>query len=117
MRGEALTVYGDGTQTRDFIYLYDLIEAIEAAVSAEDVGGEVFQIATSHETAVNEIIVAITEIAQEMGYDCPPVEKQPPLKGDVMRNFSDTTKARERLGWSAQTSLKQGLKITFNDFT
>src|ERR687894_751298 len=53
--GEVLEIYGDGTQTRDFIFVGDLISAVRLAASVEGVGGEVFQIATSAETTVQEL--------------------------------------------------------------
>ena len=53
--GEVLEIYGDGTQTRDFVYVGDLIRAIRLAATVEGVGGEIFQIATSAETTVQEL--------------------------------------------------------------
>ena len=55
MDGEVLEIYGDGTQTRDFIFVDDLIRAVRLSATTEGVGGEVFQIATSAETTVQEL--------------------------------------------------------------
>ncbi len=61
--GEILEIYGDGNQTRDFIYIDDLIQAIMLSVKS-DTGGEVFQIATYKETTVNEIADKIKTIME-----------------------------------------------------
>ena len=61
--GETLEIYGDGSQTRDFIYIDDLIQAIILSVKS-DVGGEVFQIATFKETTVDEIAKKIKNLIE-----------------------------------------------------
>lgn len=116
MKGEDITIYGDGSQTRDFIYLLDMIEAIVSAATTPNVGGEVFQIATSKETTVSEIAQAILVLAEK--YHLPKVNIQYTEKrlGDVQRNFSDTTKAKNMLHWYAKTSLNDGLEKTIKWF-
>jgi UDP-glucose 4-epimerase len=64
LAGETLEIYGDGNQTRDFIYIDDLIQAVILSVKA-DIGGEVFQIATHKETTVNEIAEKIKSLVKE----------------------------------------------------
>ncbi len=115
MNGETLEIYGDGSQTRDFIYIDDLVQAILLAVKA-DVGGEVFQIATYKETTVNEIADAVKAL----------IEKETDKKvniihgnhrlGDVKRNFSDISKAKRMLGFDPKYDLCAGLKNTFEYF-
>lgn len=116
MRGENLTIYGDGSQTRDFIYLLDMVEAIYAAATVPGVGGEIFQIATSHETTVSEIADYLLKLGEI--YHLPKVSIQYTEKrlGDVARNFSDTTKAKKMLSWQAKTSLADGLEKTIRWF-
>ena len=113
--GESLEIYGDGGQTRDFIYIDDLIQAIILSVDS-DVGGEAFQIATYKETTVNEIADRIKRIIEsELGKTVNVVHGETRL-GDVKRNYSDISKARQMLGFSPEFSLDEGLLNTFEYF-
>lgn len=115
LNGEKLEIYGDGNQTRDFIYIDDLVQAIILA-SKLDQGGEIFQIATYRETTVNEIaqaIKAIVEAETNMKVD---IEYGESRLGDVMRNYSDISKAKKILGFEPKYDLKSGLYRTFKYF-
>jgi UDP-glucose 4-epimerase len=114
--GETLEIYGDGKQTRDFIYIDDLIQAIRLAATKDGVGGEVFQIATAKETTVGELVETLLPILNEAGIKNLKVHHTAPRLGDVKRNYSDTTKARQRLGWQVWTTLSTGLKQTVDWF-
>jgi UDP-glucose 4-epimerase len=116
LAGEILEVYGDGAQTRDFIFIDDLVEAITSSVTAPGVGGQVFQIATGTELSVNEITEALLDALAEAGMRNVSVKHGPRRSGDVERNYSDTSKARRMLGWRPQTTLKQGLAFTVRWF-
>lgn len=110
--GEPLEIYGDGSQTRDFIYIDDLIRAIRQSERVPGIGGEVFQVATSRETSVGELAEALLPILRDDGGVEVRVETRGPRVGDVMRNYSDTAKARALLGWQAETALGDGLRTT-----
>ncbi len=113
--GETLEIYGDGSQTRDFIYIDDLIQAIVLSVTS-DVGGEVFQIATYMETTVNEITDKIKGLFKSVtGEDVNIVHSESRL-GDVKRNYSDISKAKRMLGFSPKFDLDRGLKKTLKYF-
>jgi UDP-glucose 4-epimerase len=114
--GETLEIYGDGKQTRDFIYIDDLIQAIRLAATLVGVGGEVFQIATAKETTVGELVETLVPILNEAGIKNLKVHHTAPRLGDVKRNYSDTSKARQRLGWQDWTTLSTGLKQTVDWF-
>lgn len=116
LAGEKLEIYGDGGQTRDFIQISDLIDAIRKAASAPDVGGECFQIATAKETTVSEMTWKLLEALEAEGVPRPVVFSGPTRDGDVMRNFSDTSKALARLGWHANVALEDGLRQTVRHF-
>lgn len=116
LAGERLEVYGDGNQTRDFIYLADLLDAVIAAGTRTGVDGEVFQIATNAETTVNELCRRLFDVFNTVGIDTPPVDFGPTRQGDVARNYSDTSKAALRLGWTATTDLTEGLTRTVRWF-
>ncbi len=112
MDGLPLTVYGDGRQTRDFIFLADLLDAVRLAASVPGIGGETFQIATSRERSVLEMLDLLTAELEKQGVRDVTVTHDAPRTGDVMRNFSDTSKAQKVLGWSPRTPLEEGLAAT-----
>jgi UDP-glucose 4-epimerase len=111
-RSEVLEIYGDGTQTRDFIYVEDLTRAVRLSATAEGVGGEVFQIATNAETSVQEMIERLLPVLAEAGVEDVEVRQTAPRLGDVMRNYSDTSKAERMLGWHSEVDLGEGLRRT-----
>lgn len=112
MNGEPLEIYGNGKQTRDFIYIEDLVRAIQLAAIQENIGGEIFQIATNKETTVSEMVDVLLPILKDRGLNNVNVIYGKKRQGDVMRNFSDTTKAKDTLGWCNNASLSKGLSLT-----
>lgn len=114
INGETCEIYGNGKQTRDFIYIDDLLSAIIKS-SQVDLGGEVFQIATNKERTVNEVVTLLQEVLAKSGISMKIVNSEKRI-GDVMRNFSDTTKAKEILGWDTSYFLEKGIVKTVNYF-
>jgi UDP-glucose 4-epimerase len=116
MAGEPLEVYGDGRQTRDFIYIGDLVRAIRRAAVVDDIGGQAFQIATNAETTVGELVELLVPLLKDAGIGDVEVRHAEPRLGDVRRNFSDTSKAARVLGWRAEVGLGEGLRETLEWF-
>jgi len=116
MSGETLEIYGDGSQTRDFIYIDDLINAVLLASIVSNIGGEAFQIATNKETTVDEIADLIVKELSDVGLKDIKLINSEKRLGDVMRNYSDTSKARDLLGWISKTNLQDGIKKTVEYF-
>ncbi len=114
--GEPIHIYGDGSQTRDFIYISDLVNAILRAAEAEQAGGEVFQIATSHETSVSAVTTVLLDILSRKGIANVEVHNEAVRAGDVKRNYADVSKAKSLLGWQAETTLEVGLAATIDFF-
>jgi UDP-glucose 4-epimerase len=94
LEGEVLEIYGDGTQTRDFIYVDDLIRAVRLSATVEGVGGEVFQIATSAETTVQELTDRLLPVLAAAGIDG--IEVRPPRGGapQLRRHLEGAANAR-----------------------
>lgn len=115
LAGEPLEIYGDGSQTRDFIFIDDLIQAIYLSI-IKNVEGEIFQIATFRETTVNEIALKIKEIVEKRLNKKVEIVYNSPRKGDINRNYSDISKARILLGYKPNYTLEEGLRITFDYF-
>lgn len=107
LKGEEITVYGDGTQTRDFTYVEDVVEATIMAAESNLVG-EVLNIGGGSRTSVNELI-GIMEGTIERRTKVKYSETQ---KGDVRHTWADISKAERLLGWKPKTSLEQGLLRT-----
>ncbi|MCP4344030.1 MAG: NAD-dependent epimerase/dehydratase family protein [Desulfobacterales bacterium] len=116
MNGETLEIYGDGNQTRDFIFIDDLIMAIMLSSDKSGIGGEIFQIAANTETTVKELAEKLLPILSDSGYKNVQVRYTAPRTGDVRRNFSDTSKAGKMLGWNAETGFTEGLRRTMDWF-
>ncbi|MCF6247404.1 MAG: NAD-dependent epimerase/dehydratase family protein [Desulfobacula sp.] len=116
MEKKILVIYGDGTQTRDFIYIDDLIRAIKLARTVPDIGGETFQIATNKETTVSEMVDILIPVLNQAGIADIQIKHGEKQVGDVMRNFSDTSKATKLLGWQHNWNLNKGIKKTVQYF-
>ena len=116
LKGETLEIYGDGSQTRDFIYIDDLVRAVQCAATKSNVGGEIFQIATNSETSVSELLDIMIAAFAVRGIAKPAVIYTEQRLGDVKRNYSDTSKARTVLDWRAQVPLSEGLRKTLATF-
>jgi UDP-glucose 4-epimerase len=116
LAGTPWKIYGDGGQTRDFIYVDDIVSAIVLAAMVDAVGGEVFQIASNTETTVSALTNKLADVLLLHGVRPPQLRYAEPRVGDVRRNYSDTSKARARLGWTPQVSLDEGLKQTVRWF-
>lgn len=115
--GRNWEIFGDGSQTRDFICIDDLVGAIKlAAFAGPGVGGEVFQIASGMETSVNDLAERLRRILSKFGITVNDAVHLPPRVGDVKRNFSDPSKAHRLLGWKSKINLDQGLDQTVKWF-
>lgn len=106
MAGQPLVVYGDGTQTRDFVFVEDLARGIGAAL-AHGGAGVVAHLGSGTETTVLEVARLVSDRLGQV-----PVEHHPVRAGDVERSSSDITRARELFGYEPQVSLEEGLDRT-----
>ncbi len=103
------TVFGDGRQTRDYIYVGDLVDAIIAAGDA-DVGGSI-NIGTAEETTVLELIDAVREAGGASDGQFEP-EFAEARMGEVERSCLDVGRAREALGWQSKVDVREGVRRT-----
>jgi len=108
---EPLTIHGDGSAERDWVYVEDVAEAIESAlwVELDKVQGEVINIGTGISTSVLEIAHKILKLMEKPESL---VQHIPDRPGQVDKHISSTEKAKQLLGWQAKTSLEEGLKKT-----
>jgi UDP-glucose 4-epimerase len=107
MKGEVLTVYGDGKQTRDFIYVKDIVEALILALKVKAMDGETFNICTGLPISINRLL---EEVRIATGRDLH-VSYAPARAGEIKFSYGDPSKAEERLKFIAKVSLQEGLKL------
>jgi nucleoside-diphosphate-sugar epimerase len=108
LAGQTPTIYGDGGQTRDFLFVEDVARANLLAAEAQGVAGEVFNVAGGSAISVNELAEAL---ARAVG-SSRAAEHGPARAGDIRHSCADTSKARRRLGFEPRFGLADGLART-----
>ena len=104
-RGEVPVIYGDGSQTRDFIHVHDVVRALRQAMTSGYQG--VLNVGTGRACSFNEVIGMINA---ELGTDIKQKYVENPIKNYVRDTLADTGKCREALGFQARISLEEGIK-------
>lgn len=110
LRGEQAVVNGNGRQTRDFVFVEDVVEANMAAMAPEVSG--VYNVGTGVETSVNDLFRMVVDL---MKVDFKEVHG-PAKKGEQARSVIDSTKLRHELGWEPKVDLREGLRRTVEYF-
>ena len=105
-RGEQARIFGDGGQTRDYVYVGDVARATVSTIGHE---GGVFNVGTGRETSVTELYELCARVA---GSDAP-AEHSSARLGELQRSFLDTTRAAESLRFTAMVDLEDGLRATW----
>jgi UDP-glucose 4-epimerase len=104
-RGMPISIFGDGEQTRDFIYVADVVAALLASMALRPADSLAFNVCTGVATSVADLAWVIAEIAGT-GLD---VDRQPPRGGDIRHSLGDPGRARAALGLQSPTDLRSGL--------
>ena len=105
LRGEDLIIYGDGKQTRDFIYVKDIVDANLLIANCKRAYGQVFNVGTGKETSIKSLALKIIKI---VGTDVKIIHKAP-IKGDIRRSVADISHIKEIANYSPKISLNEGL--------
>lgn len=116
LNGESWPIYGDGTQSRDFLFLDDLIQAIIRSVKINSNFGEVFQISTGRETTILKLCEMLGSELHARGITPPSLAYESKRSGDMPKNYSDVSKAKKLLSWEAKETLQTGLGKTIDWF-
>ncbi len=103
--GRPVTVFGDGTQTRDFTYVDDIVTAVRAAALSGR-PGSVYNVGGGERVALNEVLRLIETVTGRRLE----IQRQEPQKGDMKDTFADTSAARRELGFRSTVSLGEGLE-------
>lgn len=111
LRGEDLTMYGDGSYTRSFQYVDDLIEGMMRMIQADDFTGPV-NLGNPHEFTIKQL----AELVRELTGTSSGLTYLSPVDHDPKQRQADITLAKERLGWEPRIELREGLRRMIEDF-
>jgi UDP-glucose 4-epimerase len=104
---QPLVIYGDGSQTRDFVNVADVVEGIFAALTVEGAVGEVFNIGSSKPTSINELAKSVLDLtAADVG-----IRYEPARLGDIKKSYADISKAKRLLGFQPKIAVRDGLAL------
>ena len=110
IKGESLVIYGDGGQTRDFVFVDDIVQANILAAESKVVGN--FNIGGGNHISINDLAKIIMSLSKK---DLK-IIYQSPRSGEIMHSFADISKAREKLGFKPKFDLREGLEKTMRWF-
>jgi UDP-glucose 4-epimerase len=105
-----LTVYGDGSQTRDFVNVNDVVAGVLAAIK-NNVNGEIFNIGSGKATSINELAQTVLELSDEDT----DIHYANSRAGDIKDSYADISKAKKLLGYEPKLSLRDGLQILIEE--
>lgn len=112
-QGISPTIFGDGQQTRDFVYVEDVVQANLLAAKAPKAGGAILNIGTGHPVSIQQLFETLRRIFNrrlEPTY-------RPTRSGDVLHSYANPSQAQTILGWQAQVSLDAGLRCLAETYT
>ena len=110
--GEPVTIHGDGRQTRDFVYVGDIVNAMLLAADGDSIDGRVFNIAGGNSVSINKLV----ETLQRFFPETPDPVFGPPRQGDLLFSEADISLAERALGYRPHIDLQEGLGITVEWF-
>ena len=110
MNGKPLTIYGDGSSTRDYLFSEDLCDGILKSIESNLLGFNVFHLATGKETSIQQIANYCLEICNIQD---PKVIYESARTGEVEKNFADFTLAKKTLNFAPKTSIRSSLEATW----
>jgi nucleoside-diphosphate-sugar epimerase len=108
LQQKASTIYGDGDQTRDFVFVQDCVNANLRAAKSLQAPGNVYNVGSANQISVNELFAMLQKIT---GSEIPAVHESARM-GEVLHSCSDTSRAREHLSFQPEFSLEKGLELT-----
>jgi len=105
--GEGLRIFGDGTQTRDLLYVEDCADFIVRAACSGKVVGQIINAGAGRDISINDLALLISKDPGKIQH----VKHHHP-QSEIPKLLCDSSKARELLGWEPQTSLEEGIQKT-----
>lgn len=108
LRGEVPIIYGDGGQTRDFIFVEDVVSVMIECINKEETNGKIYNIGSGKGVSIKNLYKLISDI---MGRRIEPLY-MPMRDGEIKHSYADITLIKSELGWTPKYTLEDGLKIT-----
>jgi nucleoside-diphosphate-sugar epimerase len=112
LKGQAPVVYGDGEQSRDFIYVSDVVESNLLAATIPEAAGQVINIGTGKKTTINRLLAELERLIERPIHP----RHEAPQPGDVRESLADISLMRAILGYEPTISFAEGLALTFRAF-
>jgi len=105
LRQEDPTIFGDGEQYRDFVFVQDVVQANMLAATHDDAPGKVFNVGRGERTSLNQLVEILSRLA---GYQASPTHGEP-RAGDIRESLADIARIRQTLGYAPEVEVEQGL--------
>jgi len=106
-KGQPLVIYGDGNQTRDFLYVEDAVKACMLAIRCKNCSGKTFNIGTGIQTSINKLAQVLIELTGKSRVKVTHADKR---EGDIRESYADISRAGKELGFKPEFSIYEGLK-------
>jgi UDP-glucuronate 4-epimerase len=110
--GKPITMYGDGSTSRDYTFISDTVQGVMQAMKYDKTGFEIINLGNSYTVSLKELIAAIEETVGKKAI----IEQLPDQPGDVPKTYADVAKAHQLLGYDPKTKLKDGLTAFYKWF-
>lgn len=112
LKDEPITMYGDGSSSRDYTFVDDIVQRLLAAVQYDNTGFEIINLGNNYSISLKDLIQTIEEVTGKQAV----IEQLPDQQGDLPKTFADISKAKNLLGYAPQTKLKEGIKQFYDWF-
>jgi UDP-glucose 4-epimerase len=109
--GSTLTIYGDGSQTRDFVNVKDVVQFVLASSKSDLAVGEVFNVGSGKPLMIKDLAEEVIELTGGSSH----ISYEKPRVGDIKNSYADISKGRKLLGYSPKVSLKDGLRVLLKE--
>ncbi|HEU4470390.1 MAG TPA: GDP-mannose 4,6-dehydratase [Flavisolibacter sp.] len=103
--GQPITLYGDGSTSRDYTYVSDIVQGIRAAITYDASPFEIINLGNSYTVSLRDLVKHVEDVTGRPAF----INRQPEQAGDVPRTFADISKAKRLLGYQPSTNLKEGI--------
>lgn len=113
LAGKPITMYGDGSTSRDYTYVGDTVQGILGAIGFNASGFEIINLGNNYTVTLKELIEAIEDLTGRKAV----IERLPDQPGDVPRTYADISKAKQLLGYEPKVQLKEGLEHFYKWFS
>ena len=112
LKNEPITMFGDGSTSRDYTFVDDTVQGVLSAINYDSSSFEIINLGNNYAISLKELIAAVEEVTGKKAI----INQQPEQPGDVPRTFADISKAKRLLNYQPKTELKEGLKNFYDWF-